>query len=300
MYKGPIIDAHMHLWDRANPGYEWLANTTPLFGGGQLNRDFLLDDYFELIKGENITAAVHIQCGGFPADPVQETEWLQNIADLTGWPQAIIAHANLTDHDFAKQLERHCLNKNMRGIRMMLNYADGQICFADRGDYMQNPLWQKNYALLARHHLLYEMQAYDVQLDDVYEIASTYEHVPMVLSHLGWPTDFSPEGFKIWEKNIKKVAQLEHVSFKLSCIGTLFMNKDEADIYPYIHAGIAAFGPERCMFGSNCPPDDVHIKFKDIYRIFKKAASEYTPAEQHALFFDTAKRVYDIDTTTSE
>ncbi|MBV9035072.1 MAG: hypothetical protein JO182_11330, partial [Acidobacteriaceae bacterium] len=99
MYAGPVIDAHMHLWDLAN-GYDWLSHNDPnferLFGNyDSLKRNFLAPDYLTMTRDCHVVKSVHVQAFGFPDNPVGETAWLQEQADQYGCPQGIIAYANL-------------------------------------------------------------------------------------------------------------------------------------------------------------------------------------------------------------
>ena len=292
MYQGKIIDAHMHLWD-PNNGYEWLRNPDPFFGGGSLNHDFFVPDYLAMAQNQNIVAVVHVECGGFPEDPVKESEWLQQQADSTGWPQGIVAHANLAADDIEHQLERHLACRNLRGIRMLLSYSPKMtIQLTDHGDYMQDKAFRRGYALLGQHDLTFDMQIYGLQLEDAYQLAKAHPETRLVLSHLASPTDFSLEGFAFWRQGVERMASLPQVVMKLSCVGCIFQKNDPALITPYLHAAIDAFGPERCLFGSNCPPDGVHITFDDIYTLFKRAVQGYSQTEQQAMFFDTAQQVY--------
>ena len=59
----------------------------------------------------------------------------------------------------------------------------------------------------------------------------------------------------------------------------------------YLHC-IEQFGPERCMFESNFPVDKIACSYTVIWNAFKRLAHDFSPAEQAALFHDTAARVY--------
>jgi predicted TIM-barrel fold metal-dependent hydrolase len=52
----------------------------------------------------------------------------------------------------------------------------------------------------------------------------------------------------------------------------------------FIHETIDLFGPGRCMFASNVPPDLVSGSFERIYSAFYKWASQYTDEEQQEMF----------------
>ena len=61
---------------------------------------------------------------------------------------------------------------------------------------------------------------------------------------------------------------------------------------PYIETCIEAFGPERCMFESNFPPDKGQCSYQVIFNAFKRIAAQYSEAEKTALFSKTATDVY--------
>jgi predicted TIM-barrel fold metal-dependent hydrolase len=69
-----------------------------------------------------ILKSVHIQAFGFPEDPVGETAWLQAQADHHGYPHGIVAFANLSDPSVEETLRKHRAFRNVRAIRMPLNY----------------------------------------------------------------------------------------------------------------------------------------------------------------------------------
>ena len=90
MYQGQIIDTHMHIWDIANE-YQWL----PHLAKGVLHHNFFPSDYLEMSRHQPISQMIGIECGRFPQNPVLETKWMQQQADLYGAPQGIVAFAKL-------------------------------------------------------------------------------------------------------------------------------------------------------------------------------------------------------------
>jgi len=57
---------------------------------------------------------------------------------------------------------------------------------------------------------------------------------------------------------------------------------------------IDAFGPGRCMFGSDYPVARRTMAYPDLVQRFREVAAEYTAAEQRDLFHRTAARTYGI------
>jgi L-fuconolactonase len=64
---------------------------------------------------------------------------------------------------------------------------------------------------------------------------------------------------------------------------------------PFMTYCIEQFGPNRCMFESNFPPDKVSYSYNVMYNAFKRLSKEYSPDERADMFHDTAVRVYRID-----
>ncbi len=64
---------------------------------------------------------------------------------------------------------------------------------------------------------------------------------------------------------------------------------------PFIHYCIEQFGPDRCMFESNFPPDKVSYSYNVLYNAFKRLSQDYSAAERTAMFHDNATRVYRIN-----
>lgn len=236
---------------------------------------------------------IYIECGGFPQNPVLETKWVQNQADQYGGPQGIAAFVKLDSADVEKTLREHAQYPNLRSIRMPLNYVAG--CFgADRDDYMRDKAWQRGYALLSRYNLPFEMQIFDTQIPDACVIAHTFDDTPIILQHLGWPVKSDLSYFSEWKDRLGLLAQYPNVFIKISCIGWIFQNKDEETITSYIREAVQLFGIDRCMVGSNCPPDSVYISFDDIFQIFRKALSAYSIPDQQKFFYGNAKRIYKL------
>lgn len=297
MYSGPVIDTHMHLWDLAN-GYAWLsqndANFERLFGNyDPLKRNFLAPDYMAMTRDCHVVKSVHVQAFGFPDHPVGETAWLQAQADQYGYPQGIVAYANLTHPDVEETLRQHCTCANVRGIRMPLNYAEqAWRRMTDRGDYMRDAQWRRGFALLSHYGLSFDLQMYDHQAAEAVALAQRFPETTIVIEHLAWPLDLSRVGFEQWSQHLQALSHWSNVFLKLSGIGCVFRQSDPGWIRQWLQQAVSCFGPKRCMFGSNCPPDTIFYDFRTLLRMYLEAFADYAPDEQEAIFYGTAQRIY--------
>lgn len=298
-YNDEIIDTHMHFWDLKND-YPWLKNNDvnleKLIGNYDvLKENFLPDDYIKMVEKHNIRKTVHIEVLAFPNNPVLETKWLQEQYEKHKIPNAIIAYADLSSSNVEDILNAHSLYKNMRGIRMPLNHHDtiDYLRFVEFSNYMQDPKWLYGFSLLEKYNLLFEAQLYPHQVPDLKEVATRYPKTTIVLEHFGWPLDGSDSGFIHWKNQLQLISTCSNVVLKLSnVLCSAFENIDK--MTKYIQTAIEIFGANRCMFGSNCPPDTVKYDFDTIMHIYKSACSIYALSEQRKIFYENAARIYNI------
>lgn len=297
-YQDSIIDGHMHLWD-LNNRYDWLhqphADLEQLIGDyAAMRHTFLPADYQVMVDGLPVVKSVHVQALGFPDDPVGESRWLAQQGRQTGFPHAIVGYANLADPGVEAVLAAHADIAGVRGIRMILSHdALSYRCLAAE-DYLQNPQWLAGFALLKRYQLSFDVQIYDHQIPAVIKLAQQHPETVLVINHLAWPLDCSEEGFALWRERIGALASAcPNVVMKLSGVGIVFRGKlPEQTIASWLQAAVDAFGPSRCLFGSNCPPDRLFYAFRPLFSLFQQAMASYTAAEQRQIFHDTAARVY--------
>jgi len=64
---------------------------------------------------------------------------------------------------------------------------------------------------------------------------------------------------------------------------------------PYVETCIDAFGPDRCMFESNFPPDSAVGSYRVVWNAFKRLVVGASDEEKAALFGRTAIRTYRLD-----
>jgi predicted TIM-barrel fold metal-dependent hydrolase len=129
----PIVDAHHHLWDLELHTYPWLTpRPLPRAMAGDVTpiaKGYGVEDFLADTRNQNVVKSVHVEAGFDPADPVQETRWLQSLADQHGFPQGIIAKAELQLPEVERIFAAHREFRNVRGIRHMVprHPAHGQL-----------------------------------------------------------------------------------------------------------------------------------------------------------------------------
>ncbi len=66
------------------------------------------------------------------------------------------------------------------------------------------------------------------------------------------------------------------------------------DLRPYYESVLAAFGPDRLMFGSDWPVCTLGGSYGQVCELYRELTAELSPAEQDAIFDGTARRVYQL------
>lgn len=294
----PKIDAHHHLWDLQHNDYPWLREigAARMYGDYRaMCRSYLIEDYRADSAPHNVVKSVHVQANWNPQDPVGETRWCQSVADRHGFPHAIVAHANLAEPCIETILEAHRESDNVRGIRHILGHTDDpRLERRDRPDYSVDPDWERGFALLAKYQLSFDLQAFPPQMEAVARLASRHREVTLIVCHTGFPWDRSPQGIALWRSGMRRLAELPQAYAKLSGPGMVMVDWTVERFAPFIHETIELFGPSRCMFASNVPPDALHKTYDEIYAGFYAFASHYSPDEQQQMFYHSAARAYRI------
>ena len=296
-----IVDAHMHLWDLSRIPYPWLTPPLPVGITGDVSsiaRNYLLDDYLRDLAANDsrvrVLKAVHVEAGADPAASVAETRWLQSIADVRGFPQAIVAHAELEKPGAAALLEQHAAHANVRGIRQILNWhPDPGKSYTPR-DLLADESWRKGFALLARHGLSFDLQIYPAQMAAAARLAARHPDTPVILNHTGMPLDRNTAGVEAWRAGLRALAAQPNVSVKVSGLAMLDWRWTRDSLKPFVHETLEIFGAGRVMIASNFPVDRLFgtaAAFYDAYRSLLAGASE---EERARLFARNAERIYRI------
>ena len=292
----PTIDSHHHLWDTRVNSYPWLDGPPfdAHFGSsGELPRPYGLAEYLKDIAGQNIVKSVHVEASHQPDDPVRETEWLQSIADQQGYPNGIVAFADLTDPNVQQTLEGHCAFANMRGIRMT-TMSPAQLRNA-RGDVrskMSESDWRAGFDLLSRLGLSFDLQAPAPLMFEAAEVAATFSDTQILLTHAGLPLARSESGLAAWRRGMNKLAECPNVAVKITGLPMTDWNWTLESLRPIVLEAIEIFGTERAMFGSNFPIDGLHGTFDELFNAYREIVTDLSTDEQRALFHDNAERLY--------
>jgi predicted TIM-barrel fold metal-dependent hydrolase len=292
-----IVDAHHHIWRKAD--LPWLDGPMQprIFGPYEpIRRDYPIQEFLSDIAGCDIVKSVYVQANWAKDRFEDEVAYVQNAADETGFPHAIVGYADFLAPDVRPQIDRLTKYRGMRGLRMQLQWhKNPQYQFASGPDLARDPTLQKNVARLADYGWSFDLQVFAGQMEGAAELADSAPKVTFILQHAGMLEDLSETGWAQWRAGMKRLAARPNVVSKLSALGTFINRNDPDHIATIVRETIGIFGPERCLFGSNFPVEKLWTQYRDLVTAYRRALEPLGEATALAALHDTATRVYRLD-----
>ena len=310
-----IVDPHHHLWDRDDQRYLIEEMTSDLVSG----HNVIATVYVE-------ARSMYRARGAEAFRPVGEVEFANGVAAMSasgGYGPAavcagIVGHVNLLLGDGAKavlEAEIAAGQGRFRGIRHSSAW-DGDASVA--GMYATRPkgllldsTFRRGFACLAPLGLSFDAWLFHPQIGELTDLARAFPDTRIVLDHCGGPAGLGvyanrrEEIFVTWKTSIEEIAKCPNVVVKLGGLAMRLLGFDfhersvppsseqlTAAWRPYIETCVEAFGPQRCMFESNFPPDKGSCSYQVIFNAFKRIAMACSEAEKTALFSKTAIDIY--------
>lgn len=287
------IDAHQHLWDLSRVEYPWILAKGEIRFFGQpdpIRKDYLLEQYLEDTAGR-ISRSIHVQVGAKPGHELRETEFVSDCSRLTGnrIPAAAVVAVNMGEEGLEQELESHLAFSVTRGVRQMIGKSAEE-----------NPslppfvpdVWVKNWRLLPRHDLSFDLQLTEEQYPEVLAALERVPELRVAICHLASPWDRSEEGMRRWCKWMKRFAALPNAKMKISGLCMFTKKWGEAEFLRWAMAALDIFGADRCMLGSNFPVDSLYVSYDDLFAGWQKLLAQCSPGEAMQLAGKTAADFY--------
>jgi L-fuconolactonase len=310
----PIIDAHHHLWHRAAP---YLA--PQLAGDLRCGHNIRGTVYIECSFAYRADGDPRFACVG-------EIEYANGVAALfaSGYHgpvracAGIVGKVDLCLGAFAEEVLLACLARapsRFRGIRQMAAWDESPevnvLMRPPQKDLLIDPRFREGFSKLALLGLSYDAWVYHPQLPQLIDLVDAFPDTRVIVDHIGGLVATGPyarqkeDHFNAWKSSMQLLAERPNVFVK---IGGLNMRGHGCDFIdrsrpptseelahawkPHVETCIEMFGPERCMFESNFPPDKCGVSAVVLWNAFKRLAAGCSDAEKANLFAKTAIHAY--------
>ena len=315
----PICDPHHHFWDRrpaSIPYQRYLLH--------ELNDD--------IYSGHNVISTVFLEARSMYSEDatdelrsVGEVEFVQGLAAASasgvyGPSRAaagIMGHADLKlGADVAPVLDalQAASPNRFRGIRHNITWNNDPAWENRENEgVVTSPKFIEGAKVLSQKGLRLDIMQSFPQMPEIAEFAKAVPDLPIIVNHVGGVSRVGIYGGKddeiipIWRDGVTALAACPNVTMKLGGLGmprfgfgwhtreTPIGSEELAEaMKPWMRHCIEQFGPDRCMFESNFPPDKVSFSYNIMYNAFKLLSKDYSATERAALLHDTAVRVYGI------
>ena len=161
-----------------------------------IRRDYPIAEFLSDIAGSGVTQSVYVQANWAKDRFEDEVAYVQQAADETGFPQAIVGYADFLADDVRPQLDRLTKYSGMRGLRMQLQWHENpQYRFAAGPDLARHPKLQKNVTRLADYNWTFDLQVFEGQMKGAAELADSAPKVASSSSMPAcWKTCRTPDG----------------------------------------------------------------------------------------------------------
>jgi len=293
--RHPIIDTHVHFWDMVTPGsglaWVWLEKgfVHPILG----DIDAIKSDKFEIdalvaeSRFADVSGFVHVQAAIGSADPVDETRWLTRMREHSTVPFTIVAHADLGTEHARAQLDGHAESPYFAGIRDF----NSEVMLAS-GE--TNPVYEESLTEMARRGVTFDLDCEWMNMGAALELAQRHPDLQVVLEHIGFPRSRDDEYFASWRSAITNLAGADNVTCKISGLGMTDPHFTRESLERWVDSCVEAFGPDRCVLGSNWPVDRLYSSYDVIMNLYRDYISELSDSEQAKILSGNAARIFKL------
>jgi L-fuconolactonase len=272
------IDAHQHFWRYSPAAPGWIDETMAV-----LKRDFLPDDLWPLLDAEGFAGSIAVQA----RTDVSEAEWLLSLAAEHGFIRGVVGWVDLTSLGVERELERLAAHPRFVGVRHVVQ--------SEPGGFMARVDFRRGIAALDRFGLAYDVLVYARQLTEAVALVRAFPRQRFVVDHIAKP-DIKNKSFDAWARGMRELAASENTWCKLSGLVTEadWASWSPPDFWPYLDVVLEAFGPARCMIGSDWPVCTLAGTYRSVIAIVRDYIAVLSPDEQAAIHGGTAAAFYGL------
>ena len=275
-----MIDAHQHFWQLGKFDYQWLEAPELT----KINRSYLPNDLEPMLSSAGIRKSVFVQT----QHNVQENRWVLELADQHEFIAGVVGWIDLASEECEKQVEEFSSIDKFVGVRH-ITQDEPDDDFIVRDDIL------RGLRILQKHAVPFDLLFYVKHLHHAERLGRELPELPMVIDHLSKP-EIKAGNVDNWAPQMRKAAEFPNMFCKLSGMITEadWAQWKPADLKPYVEIALEAFGPDRCMFGSDWPVCELAGTYQQVIDALNEVLGEISQAERQAIFGGTASKFYGL------
>ena len=276
------IDSHQHFWRLDKPFHHRWLDAPAL---APIRRDYLPEHLEPLIRAAGVDRTVFVQT----QHDTEENRWVLGLAEAHPSLAGVVGWVDLASPDCERQLVEFRHHPKFVGVRHVTQ-DEPDDDFIVRDDVV------RGLKVLERHGVPFDLLLFVKHLRHVPTLARLVPELPMVIDHLAKPA-IKAHRLDDWLPDFRAAAACPNVRCKLSGMVTEadWDAWTAADLAPYAHAALDAFGPDRLMFGSDWPVCELAATYQEVVEAAHDALGTLSTSERAAIFGGTAARFYGLD-----
>lgn len=275
------IDAHHHYWELGRFDYSWLDEPTL----SPIRHSFLPRDLQPLIQEAGIEKTIFVQT----QHNLEETAWVLELADKHDFMAGVVGWVDLASAECEDQLLHWKQHPKFVGIRHVTQDEPDD-------DFIIRPEIMRGLKVLEKHQVPFDLLFYVKHVHHAATVARSLPDLPLVIDHLAKP-EIKNQRIDNWQSHFCEAAQFPNLYCKLSGMITEadWDQWTADDIKPFVETALEAFGPERCMFGSDWPVCLLAGSYTRVHQALRDLLGSLSQDEQQLVFGGTASRFYRLD-----
>ncbi len=255
------IDSHQHFWRYSRNEYPWIKQDWPI------RRNFLPADLAVELDTCGIDGCIAVQA----RQTTEESRWLLELANSSDIIKGVVGWVDLRSPGVMADLSLFASHRKFVGVRHVLQ--------DEPEEFFYDSAFRDGISHLAAHGLTYDILIYPHQLPAAIDLARAFPSQPFVLDHLAKPC-IRDKALNGWKEGMEELSHCPNVMCKLSGLVTeaRWFQWQPGDFRPFFEVALAAFGPDRLMFGSDWP---VALLAADYAALFELALGMLDDLETH-------------------
>ena len=276
-----IIDSHQHFWQLTQPfNYRWLD--APEMAA--IRRDFLPEHLAPLLAEVGVERSIFVQT----QHDLAENRWALKFAEKNPFLAGVVGWVDLASPDCERQLLEFKDHPKSVGIRHVTQ-AEADDDFIVRADVL------RGLKILEKHRVPFDLLFFTKHLRHAPTLAGMFPDLPLVIDHLSKPK-IKERIIDGWKQDLRAAAKYPNVHCKLSGMITEadWKSWKPADLRPYVREALDAFGPSRCMFGSDWPVCELAGSYRQVFEALHDCLGDLSRTDAANIFGAVAAKFYGL------
>lgn len=285
--NGRIIDAHVHVWTPDTEKYPLHPN----YKKKEMDpRSFTAEDLFAHCRPSGVDRINLIQMSFYGTDHSYMLDMMAKYPDNfagTGVLPDVLDDDSQDPSEMMVELgAKLCYAFRVRG-----GYNRKDV---EQPNWMSHPKWDKMFETGAKHNLALSFLMNPGDMTEVGRMCAKYPYTPVIIDHLA---RIGAKGAPITDEQVDELCGLakhKNIQVKVGAFYALGAAVPPyTDLLPMIERVVHAYGPDRCMWESDCPfqVQEPH-NYDDSVALIRDHADFLSASDKEKILVTTAEKFF--------